>query len=665
VSCGAEDTVARAYFEVPQGDGVDGDFFRLPFPNDFWRSPAGHLNLSTFPFPEEESEGGKPSHFVETYLQELEREVDGFSRSPVTYFRFSAPPSFASIKEEGAITYVNVTVGSPSFGQRIGPSWYVVQGRTSRYMCGNWLAVRPQLAGPLNAGDTYAVLLGGVITTVGGDSFERSTDMTAMLSATTPEDPELAAAYEAYAPLREWLVQTGTSADSVLNAAVFTVQSESDLVPQLRQVVRDQAVPTVSDLTLCDDGVESPCSQGEGERECATAHGSFAEIHGRISLPIFREGTAPYLRPVDGGDIARDVDGVPTVVRQEDVCFALTVPREAAPLPEGYPLVVYAHGTGGSFRSAIANGLAEDWATNQQDSSPWPVATLAIDLPQHGPRRGDSNLAPDGLFFNYSNPGAVRGNILQGTADLYSLLYWAQNLNWAAGESPTGEALQLAPDAIALFAHSQGATHAALALPWEPALQAVVLSGMGGNLTQSLLHKTNPLNIAGFLPIALRDADENGLLHGGSTHPALTVLQTYFDIVDPRNYAPLVHPDAGAGRPGRHLLMTYGLNDSYSPEKTQQAYAAAAGLPIVEPLLTVQLVDGEEVPNSFGLPTRPAPLGLNVPSGVPLWTTGLRQYQPNDGEDGHFVAFDTTAGRADTQQFLGQALAGEEPLIGP
>ena len=132
----------------------------------------------------------------------------------------------------------------------------------------------------------------------------------------------------------------------------------------------------------------------------------FLELNGRIALPIFQQGMPPYAEPEDGGAIERDAAGAPTLARTENVCFALTVPKATMPTG-GWPLLIYAHGTGGSFRGAaseLAADLSGPTATVQ-------AATLATDLPEHGARRGASTRSP---------------------ADLYSLLTRAQPVNTAA-----------------------------------------------------------------------------------------------------------------------------------------------------------------------------------------------------------------------------------------
>ncbi|NIS36285.1 MAG: hypothetical protein GWO04_42965, partial [Actinobacteria bacterium] len=61
--------------------------------------------------------------------------------------------------------------------------------------------------------------------------------------------------------------------------------------------------PTITDLTLCDGTATSPCDDGTMQRSCGSVDPDFHEIHGRIELPIFQQGTPPYETPEDGGGI--------------------------------------------------------------------------------------------------------------------------------------------------------------------------------------------------------------------------------------------------------------------------------------------------------------------------------------------------------------------------
>ena len=92
---------------------------------------------------------------------------------------------------------------------------------------------------------------------------------------------------------------------------------------------------TLSMVTNCStSGARSPCEvdDGDGTRgACVNTSGAaFTEIHARIRLPIFQNGTPPYLE--DGGDIELDNGGLPTIVRHEDVCMAISVPTDPPPV---------------------------------------------------------------------------------------------------------------------------------------------------------------------------------------------------------------------------------------------------------------------------------------------------------------------------------------------
>src|SRR5690606_10937535 len=153
------------------------------------------------------------------------------------------------------------------------------------------------------------------------------------------------------------------------------------------------------------------------------------------------------------------------------------------------------------IRPEVAGALAT--ATPQ-------FAVLGIDQVQHGPRRGDSTESPEVLFFNFINPDAARGNPLQGAADQLSLYRFAAALDLTAQESG-GEAIRIDATRILFFGHSQGSTHGSLMLPLSQYAGAV-LCGNGGSLVHALLTKTNPVNLAGALPLVLQDPTPQGTL---------------------------------------------------------------------------------------------------------------------------------------------------------
>ncbi|HTQ03002.1 MAG TPA: alpha/beta hydrolase, partial [Polyangiaceae bacterium] len=304
----------------------------------------------------------------------------------------------------------------------------------------------------------------------------------------------------------------------------------------------------------------------------------------------------------------------------------------------GWPLVVFAHGTGGSFRDHVTDSVAGVLSRGSVK-----FAVLGIDQVEHGPRRGASTLDPDQLFFNFLNPDAARGNPLQGAADQLSLAEFAAHLGPEAEASFT-----IDPDELFFFGHSQGATEGSLMLPYADRYKAAVLSGNGASLLNALLTKTKPIDIASLLPIAISDLDATGDV--AEFHPVLGLVQAWIDPADPLNFARYAAKEPLGGHAAKHLFQTYGLGDSYAPPVTLGIYAIAGGLTLVNPVL-----------DDLGLTAADAPVSGNEAAGT--ITLGVRQYEPAANDDGHFVVFDNPDANADMVRFFEEAASGV-PSIG-
>lgn len=653
--CEDIDGPVRAYFEVPGAAGAEeGDFFRLPFPNDV-RLKGTKPDLTGFPTPGPELLG---VDVVQSYVDKLEASGDHWSSNGAVIFRFSGDIDFNSLKFEAnkrPVVMVDLTQreGTPPDDHvepigRLGVGWNGGGGRT-KYVCDNWIAVRPGLGGVLKPGHTYAVWITDDAKAKDGADIERSPNFEAMLKDTAPSDAKLKAAHTKFAPLRQYLkdyfedgVAKALDPDEIVNATVFTVGDTLKPMRDLATAVAAANAPAATDWVKCDDGVDSPCPQADGNRACGGGAADYDEYQALIELPIFQKGTAPYLE--SGGAL----DTAP--VRTEKVCAALSVPKGTAPA-DGYPLVVYAHGTGGSFRSHLSDSVAGELARATPK-----FAVLGIDQVEHGPRRGASMEAPDNLFFNFVNPDAARGNPLQGAADQLALLRLAKNLGAVTVGS---DSFEIDGTQIVFYGHSQGSTHGSLMLPYSE-FPGAVFSGNGGSLVHALLNKTNPVNIAGALPIVLQDMTADGRLAIGVSHPVLTLLQQWIDPADPLNLAPLVLVRPDTGQTHKNVFQTFGLNDTYSPPATLAAYTYAAGLDLVAPPSGVN----PQGDNALGL-TASSSVSGNYSSTSPAadFTGAVRQYAPPSGRDGHFVATDVQAAKEDVVHFLEQLTESGAPTV--
>jgi len=629
----------RAYFEVPGAkDADEGDFFRLPFPNDVRRSKQG-LDLGGFPKP---GPGVLGVDAVKLYADAIEENDAGWGTYPTVFFRFSGPLDATTVRNTDAgapVSWIDVTPNADEPWASAGLSWLYSSGANA-YICDNWIGARRPRGVPLTPGHTYAVFLTTAIKAADGSAIAQPPNLVSLLAQSEPSDAALKSEYAKYAPLRDYLAAKHIEAATILNASVFTVGGVRDTMAAIADAVAGMDPPEASEWTKCDAGVASPCPDHAGIRGCSKAARDYDEYHALVKLPIFQTGTAPYLTPADGGDIVLE----PT--RREEVCLSLTVPNDDSAMPSaGWPLVVFAHGTGGSFRDHATDAVA-----GALSSGSVKFAVLGIDQVEHGPRRGSSTESPDNLFFNFLNPKAARGNPIQGAADQLSLAALAATLD-GSGDAPTTiDATQLF-----FFGHSQGSTEGSLMLPYADAYKAALLSGNGASLMNALLTKSKPVDIKSLLPIALSDLAVTGDI--GEYHPVLTLLQQWIDPSDPLNFARYVATEPLAGHGAKHLFQTYGTGDSYAPPVTLAIYARAGELSLVKPVID----DTGDKPLDTPLDIVAAPLAGNLANGT--ITQGMREYAKVSGSDGHFVVFEDPTAQADMVRFFSQAVSGV-PAIG-
>jgi hypothetical protein len=655
--CAPDMGPAISYFHVPRRAG-ETDFYRLPFPNDI-RMKNGHPDLSGHPTPGTELLGFDP---VDRYLRAIEADADGFSPYSTVFFRFNTQFDLPDPKVKLGIEYVDLTKG-PDYGTAAGNGgmwWFLNYGR-SGYICPNSLAVRTLDGYPLKSGHTYAVLVHDVTIHGNGGPVAQDTDFSAMLASMPPADAALTAAYTAYQPLRDYLATKMIAPSSLVNATVFTVGHPEREFANVQQVVQALPAPVATGWVKCGAGA-SPCPDAAGDRACpAIPDPAFDEFHALVPLPILQSGAAPYLTPPDG-----HIDqATPKVTRTENVCVSLTVPRGSTMPMAGWPVVIYAHGTGGSFRSHVNEGIAGILSKIAGDNTV-PFAVLGIDQVEHGPRRGTSTDTPDNLFYNFANPNAARDNAMQGAADQVSLAKFASALNILV----TGVPVKIDPAAVLFWGHSQGATEGGISAPYTSQFAGVVFSGQGASLIDALLNKTKPVNIAGSLAFALSDlAYADPITHkpaGDIFHPVLSLLQTYLDPSDPLNHAAAMTPAMSGGH---HVLQVYGQNDSYAPGVTQLTYALAAHLGVAAHDTKLAMPEFSCAGCLPAFPTETAgPLSKNVAGRL---TAVIRQYaQPTDmaGKptyDGHFVAYHNPLAQRDVYHFLGDIAKGMAPTVAP
>lgn len=665
----------RIFFDLDAGKVEGKDYFRLPFPLDA-RLVGGGLAMDGFPRPPADLDPAFGA-VAERWLSHLEVDTAGFSVNGAVLFR-----STHGISKLGGVAYVNVTPGHPEYGEKLAGLGYSAQNGDisgNNYICRNWLAIETVDGYPLEPGVTYAVLLTTAMLPLEADKFEPDADFSLMLQGTAPSDATRRAAWQTFAPLREFLASpenasgAGLTAGELIGGTVFTTAPNRDVLAGARQAAR--AAPLyVHDLHLCEAAGDSPCSTAPGltaeeraERRCGPPSAQYREIHGRVRLPVFQEGKSPFASI--GGRI--DVEnGMPVQRGSVDACFSVVLPTTTAP-EAGWPTLVYAHGTGGGFRSSLNEGVAQALASVG-------VATIGLEGVVHGERRGDDDddgkvagLTVDQLVFNVFNPESARDTIVQAAIDQFTGVRLAEE--WQDASLLEGQVIRFDASALFFMGHSQGANAGALFLPYEPQVRAAILSGGGSNLLRALLAKDEPkVEIPGtgqflapreLLQIAFQERPDRAL---ATTHPMLVMLNTYVNRSDADNTARLLLLDPIEGVSAKHLLFYIGHVDNYTPLRAAGNLAILAGAQLggasLFPPPCDQYQGAEEKACGWisggWLPTTPLPASGNV-GGV---TAVARMLPAPAGKDGHYVAFQPAEVER-IAQFVASAVKDGTPTV--
>lgn len=608
---GPQPPAVRAVFSLPR-DGAAHEFFDLPWPSDVRRNPDGTIDVSEFRQQRE-------TEIVERYLSAIEADTHGYSLSGGTYLRFSTSVDTTTLPATGlasqaagaSVFLMNVDPDSPNQGQRH-PVNVSYRDEETRYWPQHCVAVMPVFGIPLEWNTTYAVVVTRDVTPAAGGTYERDLDFEALLGDDT-SDPAIVAARAIHAPALAALADAGVAEADILSMAVFTTSNTYQELLAARDFIVDEY-----ELPTADANAWAP-------NVSAATH---TEVLGRYGpSPIFQRGTIPYEFKEDGGDF-EIVDGVPVVQGEFDARFSLTLPPASVPMPPGgFPIVLYAHGTGGDYRSYTRNGVGRMLAEQG-------IAVMGVDQIHHGERL-PSGLDPDVFVFNVFNPLSLRDNARQSALDVVQQARLIAGL--AVPITVTGRAEPVTFDAskIYFYGHSQGGVNGPLFLAIDDHAQGGVLSGAGAVFVIALVDKTEPINIPNVIAFALglpgAGMDPNVREHMVYEHPLLSLLQTWVDVADTASYAHLIHRAPRPGFSPKSVLQTEGISDPFTPPRTIEALALAAGFPQVSPYLA-RIADHE----TYGLPSVAASVTGNGAGGA--HTVGLVQY---DG--GHFVATDPPA----------------------
>jgi len=672
VACSSPTTV-HGIFVAPVGLNqlTDEHFFDHPFPSDIRRDPDGTVHFGGMLNP-------TLNLFVQQYEDLTQSLLDGFSPAAAVYFTFDGdldtttfPQTPTDALDPGAtIQLIDVDPTSPEHGQRKLIEWYFRTIEGGLYWVPDTLAIAPARGYPLRPSTRYAVVVTQGIRSSDGGLVLPSRDLLEVLSI-LPTSAHAQAVHDLFAPAVTEVQNAGVSIDQLAQLTVFTT---NDPTAELFRVIDDEKT-------------DFPAPTIDPSQWILVKQDEFSEVYEGLygPSPNYQAGNLPFKNAGDGGGFVFDASGHPVLQGTFDMHFSLVVPHESVcPMPaQGYPLALYAHGTGGDFESV--------WRETGGFGTTLPplcVAAMGIDQIFSGLRPGappfdDPNYENDVdlLFYNLFNPVAGRTNCRQGAVDVVQQARLFSETHATIPALVTIGNREISFDATKLLfvGHSEGSENGPLFLAADDQTRGGVLSGAGALLVAALLEKTQPtpsLASAVRTLLGLNNAAFDDELN--RFHPIINLAQTIVDVTDPLHYMPYIiqHPRHGVAK---SIYQTEGieigascmtaadcptvttgaawtcnsqqlcqLGDSYAPPDGIEIASVALGLPREVPGIRPIVEDAWT--NIIDVTVPSGGISGNLANGKASGVIG--QFPPAPGSDGHFVVFEVPACQAQAAQFL-------------
>jgi len=625
-------SATHAVFVVPSSlsDLANDTWFDHPWPSDMRVDPDGAIHLEGWRNP-------RTVPLLAQYIESMKGVIHGFSPVAAGYLRFDGPLDPASLPADpgesvaatSTVQLIDVDDASPEKGQRklLTLYWRAEEGV---YWLPNTLAFMPTMGYPLMPHTRYAVVVTDGVRGADGQAVQPSEELRQVLGL-KPASGAAQTLRDAWAPDVAALQAAGIAPEHVAHMTVFTT-----------------ADPTAETIAVAHDArTVQPVPKVDETSWVKKEHGpGFQVYEGKYGpSPDYQKGTPPFAHDGDGGAFEFDAAGRPVKQREFNPRFALAIPDAAScPIPtNGYPIVMYAHGTGGSYRSFLSDGTAKSLATKC-------IASMGVDQIMHPgrlPEPVDPQWSPELLFFNFQNPDAARTNPRQSAVDevVRARLAREGHIVVPATISTTGNAIPIDPSTVIFYGHSQGGLNGPLFLAVDDGARGGVLSGSGSMISITLLEKTLPApSVAGLvrsLLFALSTPEYEELNY---LHPGVSLVQTFIDVADPVHYVPLLVRRPLDGFAPKSIYQTEGVNpdftgDSYTPPHAIEVQAVATGLPVMTPV--IHPIE-EAQWSGLGTVTIPAGgLAGNLANGQASGV--LAQWPASEADDGHFVIFDIPA----------------------
>ena len=543
-------------------------FYDIPFPSDLRRDDDGTIAMRGMP--------NDVDQFLLGGLLEGAEEMRGFSSLSVAWFRFDADVALPSAVEEGPLAglvaadaeadvfLVNVDPDSAARGALV--PLEAQRFEEDPYLRDGVLGLAAWAGYVLDPDTTYAYVIRRSL----GDTEGEPLGVPETLWRLAHGDPALEGtrAHEVYAPLWPTLDTLGLAPDEVAAATVFTTADVVQELHDLTEAMRARYTLSIDGLTL--------------DPESGGARDGFCHLVGTVTVPEHQLGSPPFN---DGGSFEWGDDGLPVQQFETTIPVVITIPR--APMPsEGYPLMLYFHGSGGVSAQVVDRGRA----TEPGDPGE-PGYGPAYVVAQRGfasagsahpinPERVPG--ATDFAYLNFNNLSMFRDLFRQGVIEqrLYLDALLALELDPALLEGCEGptlpdgqDAFLFDPDGVVTLGQSMGAVYVNIVSAIDPRVGAGVPTGAGGYWSYMILSTDLVPGAATLFETVFRVGDGQF----SRLHPTLHALQTAWEPAEPFVYMPRLARLPLDGHPRRPIYEPVGLDDRYFSTDVFDAAVLAYG----------------------------------------------------------------------------------------
>lgn len=605
---------------------AEDEYFGAPWPDDRRLAPDGTVDTLDFPNPNRGA-------FFPTVLETSTGLVRGWGLSAPIYIPFDGPIDTDSLPttpkaartNEASVFLVAVDPASPAYGKRVSLEWRWFAEPTS-FLPGNVLALRPPVGAPLEQETKYAL----VVTTAVRDSKgaavgPEKTFWETLFEEKTPSSSDASH----WAPLLAYLDGASIARETIAGATLFTTQNTTPELLAIRDDVLARPAPKLTDMNV------------------RARRAGFTFFEGRYDAPNYQHGSPPY--EYSDGDFRFDENGKPRVATTESLRLSACIPDAEIPA-EGFPVVIYSHGTGGDFESVVDDRTCSLLTAEG-------IAVFSMDQVLHGPRAGEKStclaMPVENCFFNIVNARSGRTTIQQSAVDNVSLKRLIESMSIDPQTDPNGRTVRFDTRHVGFFGHSQGALTGALFAAIDPELAGAALSAGGGHLTTSILERDDgELKALAEGPLFIDIATHGETLD--QFHPALAFIQTLGEAADPLSWSTMWLKKPEGRR--KHIFMTTGWLDDATPVASSEALAANAGVPQLELGHRESAAHAE---HDLAPVEGPVEANIAAEGSLEAVTAGIQQFPTGD----HFPIFRFEGARRQLATFLSDVVRGRTPSI--